>query len=186
VLGVLPGIIGSLQAAEAIKIVTDIGEPLVGRLLLFDALSMTFRTITLRRDPECPTCGLAAKPELIDYDRICAAESPGGDEIREMSPRELAVILERGDSNIDLVDVREPYEWNIGRIQGARLVPLGRVQDELKTFGADRETVLYCKSGVRSLDAARQLARAGICNVANLSGGILRWREEVDPTLPAY
>jgi adenylyltransferase/sulfurtransferase len=185
VLGVLPGIIGSLQAAEAIKLVTGLGEPLAGRLLLFDALTMSFRTIQLRRDPSCPTCGTSRTTTLVDYEEICAIEEPRRDDIRSIEPLELARLLDRGE-DIDVVDVREEYEWNIGRLPGARLIPLGKIPSEVESFDPHRETVLYCKSGVRSLHAARQLMSAGIGNVVNLSGGIVRWREEVDPNLPEY
>jgi molybdopterin/thiamine biosynthesis adenylyltransferase/rhodanese-related sulfurtransferase len=205
VLGVLPGIMGTLQATESIKLITGLGEPLVGRLMLFDALSMTARVIELRRDESCPGCGTSRRGTLVDYDLVCGPETdrPASDmvasgagngsgapentteRIRSISPRELAELLDRG-ADIDLVDVREEYEWNIARIPGARLVPLGRLSVELKTFRPEGETVLYCKSGVRSMYAAEQLASAGVSNVANLSGGILRWREDVDPDLPSY
>jgi adenylyltransferase/sulfurtransferase len=185
VLGVLPGIIGSLQAAEAIKIVAGIGEPLIGRLLLFDALSMSFRTLQLRRDPGCPTCGVAATPMLVDYDVLCAADTTMPDEVETISPRELSQLLD-SKHDVDLVDVREEYEWNIARIEGARLVPLGNISRELKSFDPNRKTVLYCKTGIRSDNAARMLMAAGISNVANLSGGIVRWSREVDPSLTMY
>jgi adenylyltransferase/sulfurtransferase len=184
VLGVLPGIIGTLQATEAIKLIAGVGEPLIGRLLLFDALVMSFRTIELRRDPDCPSCGASRTDTLIDYDRLCGV-APEENAIRSIEPRELADRLERREV-LDLVDVREEYEWNIARIPGARLVPLSRISDELGTFSSEGETVVYCKTGVRSLHAAEQLAAAGVGNVANLSGGIARWREEVDPQLPRY
>jgi adenylyltransferase/sulfurtransferase len=191
VLGILPGIVGSLQAAEAIKLVTGVGEPLIGRLLLFDALAMTFREIQLQRDPDCPGCGTSRSETLVDYDQLCGVETNGLDtttgrpRIPTITPVELAQQLETGQ-DIDLVDVREEYEWNIGRIPNARLVPLGRIENELHSFDRDRRTVLYCKTGVRSLHAAEQLAAAGVSNVANLSGGIARWREEIDPRLPQY
>jgi adenylyltransferase/sulfurtransferase len=144
---------------------------------------MSFRTIDLRRDEQCPSCGTNRSGTLVDYDIVCAASEPLS--IRSISPRELAELLERGD-DVDVVDVREEYEWNIGRIPGARLVPLGRLEGELDTFERERETILYCKSGVRSMHAAEQLASAGFSNVVNLSGGITRWREEVDPDLTPY
>jgi molybdopterin/thiamine biosynthesis adenylyltransferase/rhodanese-related sulfurtransferase len=187
VLGILPGIVGTLQATEAIKLVTGIGEPLIGRLLLFDALEMSFREIQLRRDPDCPGCGTSRSETLVDYDRLCGvltseSETP---DIATITPVELAQQLEAG-GDIDLVDVREEYEWNMGRLPKARLVPLGRIGNELDSFDRRRRTVLYCKTGVRSLHAAEQLAAAGVSNVANLSGGIARWREEIDPQLPQY
>jgi molybdopterin/thiamine biosynthesis adenylyltransferase/rhodanese-related sulfurtransferase len=205
VLGVLPGIIGTLQATEAIKLIAGIGDPLIGRLVLFDALAMTFRTIELRRDPECPSCGISRSDTLVDYDLACQAngqeEAGAGVQIKStdserpdparaggiasITPLELAERLERSD-DIDLVDVREGYEWQIARIAGARLVPLGQILDDLDTFDPARETVLYCKTGVRSLHAARQLASAGIPRVVNLEGGIMRWREDVDQSIPVY
>lgn len=208
VLGVLPGIIGTLQATEAIKLVAGIGDPLIGRLLLFDALAMSFRTIALRRDPDCPGCGTSRSGTLMDYDRFCGAgaendadgvgeTTPARNEdgrarkaetvppIRSITPLELAQRLAHGD-DIDVVDVREEFEWEIGRIPGARLVPLSQLSRETDSFAPNRETVLYCKTGVRSMQAARQLASAGAGNLANLAGGIVRWREDVDPTLPLY
>jgi Rhodanese-related sulfurtransferase len=205
---VLPGIIGTLQATEAIKLIAGIGEPLVGRLLLFDALAMSFRTIALRRDPDCPSCGTSRSGALVDYDRFCGvgaendpngpgktgeAKKEGGRErngeavppIRSITPLELAQRLAHGD-DIDVVDVREEFEWEIARIPGARLVPLAQISREKDSFAPTRETVLYCKTGVRSMQAARQLASAGAGNLANLTGGIVRWREDVDATLPLY
>src|SRR5688572_2248113 len=200
VLGVLPGIIGTMQATECIKLIAGIGEVLVGRLLLVDALAMSFRTIELRRDPECPSCGQSRRNELTDYEQVCGpgdepaalAAANGADtaraateDIPSITPLELAERLARGD-DLDIVDVREQYEWDIARLEGARLIPLGRIDLELDSFSSDRQTVLYCKTGVRSADAAHYLAGAGIRNVFNLAGGIVRWRNEVDPTLPAY
>jgi adenylyltransferase/sulfurtransferase len=191
VLGILPGIVGSLQATEAIKLVTGIGEPLIGRLLLFDALAMTFREIQLKKDTACPGCGASRSETLTDYDQSCGAETNVSDTtitgagIATITPAELAQQLERG-IDIDLVDVREEYEWNIGCIPSARLVPLSNIENEIESFAHGRRTVLYCKSGVRSLRAAEQLAAAGVSNLANLSGGITRWREDIDPQLPQY
>jgi adenylyltransferase/sulfurtransferase len=180
VLGVLPGIIGTLQATEAIKLIAGIGDPLVGRLLLFDALAMTFRTIELRRDPDCPSCGASARGTLVDYSPACDAST-----VRSIAPLELAARLERGD-DIDVVDVREPYEWELARLDGARLVPLGQLEHEMESFDLSRDTVVYCKTGRRSAQAAEILAGAGISNVFNLDGGVVRWRGEVDPTFPQY
>jgi adenylyltransferase/sulfurtransferase len=188
VLGVLPGIIGSLQAAEAIKIVTRIGEPLSGRLLLFDALAMNFRTVSLRRDPQCPGCGSKRSAKLVDYDRMCGVEPERGaaaDEIQSIEPRELAQMLDSG-ADVDLVDVREEYEWNIGHIPGARLVPLSALENEIDSFDSKRPKILYCRSGARSMRAAELLASAGVGSISNLTGGIVRWRRDVDPDLPEY
>ena len=187
VLGVLPGIVGTIQATETIKLILGSGEPLIGRLLLIDALSMQFRTIQLRRDPECPACGTREIKELIDYEAFCGVSANGEphDRITDISPRQLAERIQRGD-DIQLVDVREKWEWDIARIPGARLVPLSGLDDAISTLDQSREVVLYCKVGVRSLHAAEELADRGFTRVANLSGGILRWSEEVDPTVLRY
>jgi sulfur-carrier protein adenylyltransferase/sulfurtransferase len=188
VLGVLPGLMGTIQATEAIKLVLGIGETLAGRLLLVDALRMTFRTVRLRRDPGCPACGTRELKSLIDYDEFCSggSTSPSGPAgVREISPRELSERLRRGDA-IDLVDVREPYEWRIARIDGARLVPLSKFGGMLPELGPEREIVLYCHHGPRSRMAAEFLVEQGFGRVWNLTGGIDRWSAEVDPTVPTY
>src|SRR5687768_2777201 len=188
VLGVLPGLIGTIQATEAIKLILGTGDSLAGRLLLVDALTMQFRTITLRRDPECPACGTREIRELIDYEAFCgmpAGERSSSDGISDMSPRELKRRLDAGD-DIQLIDVREEWESRIASIPGGRLIPLGSLENAVETLDRDRETVLYCKSGVRSLHAAHYLSEEGFSRVANLSGGILRWSEEVDPTVVRY
>jgi len=186
VLGVLPGTIGLLQATEAIKIVTSSGEPMYGRLLLFDALAMSFRTIQLRPDPACPSCGTSRSGKLIDYEQLCGVGvDEVADDVGSILPSELEGRLARGD-DIDLVDVREQYEWDAGRISGARLVPLATLDDALDSFRGGREIVIYCRSGARSLHAARHLASLGVPRVSNLTGGIVRWREDVDAAMPVY
>ena len=187
VLGVLPGIVGTIQATEAIKLILGQGEPLIGRLLLIDALTMQFRTIELRRDPECPACGTREIRELIDYDAFCGVNGSTAsvDEIVDMSPRELADRISRGD-DIQVIDVREKWEWEIARIPGATLIPLGSIVDAASSLDRNREIVLYCKVGMRSLYAAEELADLGFTRLANLSGGISRWSEEVDPTVLRY
>ena len=189
VLGVLPGLVGTIQATETIKLITGAGEPLAGRLLLIDALTMQFRTINVRRDPECPACGTREITELIDYEAFCGVSGndsrPIADRIRDISPRELAERIARGD-DLQLVDVREQWEWQIAEIPGARLIPLASLRDEMKSLDAAREVVLFCKSGARSLRAAEELASAGFQRVSNVSGGIQRWSEEVDPTVARY
>jgi molybdopterin/thiamine biosynthesis adenylyltransferase/rhodanese-related sulfurtransferase len=184
VLGVLPGLVGTIQATEAIKLILGIGEPLIGRLLLVDALTAQFRTVRIRRDPTCPACGTHEIRELIDYDAFCGA---GADPVtvREITPRELAARLERKD-DIDLIDVREPVEWEIARIEGARLVPLSTFPGAIKDLDASREIVVQCKVGGRSARAADALVAAGFKNVWNLAGGITRWSDEVDATVPKY
>lgn len=188
VLGVVPGLVGTIQATEAIKVLLGLGDTLAGRLLTIDVLTAAFRTIEIGRDPQCPACGTREITELIDYDEFCGGARAGGawrGEIREIQPVRLAERLATGE-NLDIIDVREPFEWEIGHIPGARLVPLDRIADEIPHLDKRRETVLYCKVGVRSRFAAEQLAEAGLSEVRNLSGGILRWIDEVDPTMTRY
>jgi adenylyltransferase/sulfurtransferase len=188
VLGVLPGLMGTIQATETIKLILGIGDPLIGRLLLVDALTMQFRTIQLRRDPLCPACGTHELKELIDYEAFCGvtvSQKSDGEQISDITPRELMEKIDRGD-DMQLVDVREEWEWQIARIPGARLIPLGMIEDEASTLDPKREVVLYCKSGVRSVHAAEALADAGFSKITNVLGGISRWSQEVDPTVLRY
>ncbi len=196
VLGVLPGIVGTIQATEALKLILGVGETLVGRLLLVDALAMRFRTLQLHKDPACPACGTHEIRELIDYEEFCgmrpanataSADAPGAavGDVREVSPAQLAQRLARGDA-IELIDVREPHEWAIAHLPGARLVPLATIGDAASTLSPDSEVVVYCRSGPRGARAARVLQVAGIREVWNLAGGISRWSEEVDPSVPRY
>ena len=193
VLGVLPGLVGTIQATEAIKIILGIGETLAGRLLLIDALRMSFRAIRLRRDPTCPACGTGEIRSLVDCDEFCATRSPasgqasgrGVDGVQETTPRDLADRVRRGDA-IDLIDVREPYEWRIARIDGARLIPLGQLASAVQEIPRDRDIVLYCHHGFRSRTAAEFLVERGFRRVWNLSGGIDRWSTDVDPTVATY
>ena len=188
VLGVVPGLIGTIQATEAIKILLGLGDTLVGKLLLFDAMTMTFRSLEIRRDPECPACGTREITELMDYDELCGTTAAGdapADAVKEIQPTQLAERLERGEK-LEIIDVREPYEWQIGHIPGARLVPLDQIAEEIPRLDKRRETILYCKVGARSAYAAQQLAKAGVADVRNLAGGILRWIDDVDPTMPRY
>ena len=188
VLGVVPGLVGTIQATEAIKMLLGLGETLAGRLLTIDTMTMAFRTIEIRRDPECPACGTREITELIDYDEFCGGV-PGSesteDAITEIQPSQLAQRLDGGEK-LEIIDVREPYEWQLGHIPGARLVPLDRIAEEIPRLDKRRETILYCKVGVRSMYAAHQLADAGVFDVRNLAGGILRWIDEVDPTMTRY
>jgi adenylyltransferase/sulfurtransferase len=190
VLGVLPGIVGTIQATETIKLILGIGDTLAGRLLLIDALSMQFRTVTLRKDPACPACGTRTITALIDYDEFCGAPVADpvhdADDVIEITPRELAARLARHDDTFDLIDVREPGEWAIARIDGARLIPLAQIPASLPSLDKTREIVVMCRSGVRSADAARYMQRAGFARVKNLAGGILRWSADVDPRVPRY
>jgi molybdopterin/thiamine biosynthesis adenylyltransferase/rhodanese-related sulfurtransferase len=187
VLGVLPGLVGTIQATETIKLLLGIGEPLIGRLLTIDTLTMQFRTLKLRKDPTCPACGTHEIRELIDYDQFCGvgASAAPVDESDDITPIELAARIKRGD-DFDLIDVREPHEWSIARIPGARLIPLGTIGEAIGTLNPAREIVVHCKMGGRSAKAAKQLRDAGFTRVRNLAGGITRWSDEVDPKVPKY
>jgi sulfur-carrier protein adenylyltransferase/sulfurtransferase len=187
VLGILPGLVGLVQATEAVKLVTGVGEPLIGRLLLVDALRMQFRTVKLRRNPRCPACGTREIRALVDYQQFCGIAGADEDvrDIPAISVSELDERRKNGDE-LDVVDVREPPEWDIGRIDGARLTPLSSFAEALRTFDSARDVVVYCKTGVRSAKAVRQLRDAGFRRVWNLQGGILAWSEEIDPTVPRY
>ena len=185
VLGVLPGIVGSLMALEAIKWVLGAGESLRGRMLVFDALRTRFREVPIARDPACPLCG--ANPtirELIDYDAFCGVAGGAAGADRDISPAELRTAL-FGERGPQLVDVREPYEWEIARITGARLVPLGELAARLDELDPRREVVAYCHHGVRSQRAAALLEGAGF-RVRSLAGGIDAWAAEVDPAVRRY
>lgn len=188
VLGVLPGLIGTTQATEALKLLLGVGEPLVGRLLMVDALRMAFRRIMVERDPACPACGTREIQELVDYDAFCDhrdTEMNDQGTIATVTPGELAVELATGNT-ITLIDVREPYEWNLGRIDGARLIPLGALESVLDTIDPAANVVVYCHHGMRSEMAAYALRDAGVRQVRNLVGGIDRWSREVDPRVPRY
>ena len=195
VLGVLPGIIGSLQALETIKLIIGEGEPLIGRLLLFDALAMEWRTLKLRKNPECPVCGEnPTVTELIDYLEFCGvadyeegADQRGVEDLPTISAGELNTRLERGD-DLRLVDVRQAHEWEIVNLgnRGAELIPLDTLVERLSELDSAEEIVLHCQGGTRSAKALRQLQEAGFRKVWNLRGGILAWQKEVDPSLPRY
>jgi adenylyltransferase/sulfurtransferase len=194
VLGVLPGIVGAIQATEAIKLLAGIGEPLVGRLLLFDALRLSFRELTLARDPGCPVCGdHPTIRELVEYDPFCAlptdpeATMPEKKEVPEMSVTELKARLDHGD-RLTLIDVREPHEWEIGNLepQGARLIPLGELPERMDEIDPAEEIVLHCRSGGRSARALELLREHGYRRLWNLEGGILAWSDEIDPSIPKY
>jgi molybdopterin/thiamine biosynthesis adenylyltransferase/rhodanese-related sulfurtransferase/molybdopterin converting factor small subunit len=187
VLGILPGVVGAIQATEAIKILLGVGEPLVGRLLLYDALAMSFEELKLRRDPACPLCGEAPSiRELQDYVAFCGT-GRGEEEgtVEEITAGELKSRMDAGES-LELIDVREPHEWAICHIEGARLVPLGTLAERLHEFDSSRTYVLHCKSGVRSAKAVGLLRGAGFRRLLNLRGGVLAWAREVDRSLPTY
>jgi adenylyltransferase/sulfurtransferase len=189
VLGVLPGIVGSLQALEAIKLIINKGESLEGRLVLFDALAMKFRELKLRKNPHCPMCGSDRKiHELIDYNEFCGIrgeEEPDSDlHVPEITPRELKVKLDRGE-HVFILDVREPHEYQICNLSG-HLIPLGELPRRVHELDSAHEIVAHCKSGKRSAQAVDFLRRAGFRKIYNLRGGILSWSTEVDPTVPRY
>jgi adenylyltransferase/sulfurtransferase len=188
VLGVLPGVIGLIQGVEILKLLLDLGETLIGRLLLFDALAMRFREVRLGKDPACPICG--EQPtirELIDYETFCGmtpAPTAADAELFEIGPRELAAALERGE--VTLIDVREPHEYEITHIEGARLIPLGRLPERLGELDSSEEIVLHCHYGERSMRALEFLRQSGFRKLKSLRGGIDAWSREVDPEVPRY
>jgi sulfur-carrier protein adenylyltransferase/sulfurtransferase len=189
VLGVLPGIVGTIQAAETLKLIIGKGDPLIGRLLLFDALGMKFRELKLRKNPECPVCGEhPTVKKLIDYAEFCGIrgeEAPAAPAtVPEITPRELKARLDRGDE-IYILDVREPHEYQICNI-GGHLIPLGELPTRVHELDSSREIVAHCRSGKRSVEASEFLRKAGFRKISNLKGGILAWSDEVDPSVPKY
>ena len=191
VLGVLPGMIGVIQATEAVKLILGIGEPLIGRFLIYDALRMRFRELKLRKDPDCPVCGThPTVTELIDYEQFCgvvraAPEPVAVNNATEITAVELKQRLDRGEKP-RIIDVREPNEYQINRIPGSALIPLGDVPKRYGELNPDEELVVHCKSGVRSAKAADFLRSVGFKRVLNLKGGILDWVDKVDPSQPKY
>ncbi|HUX34312.1 MAG TPA: molybdopterin-synthase adenylyltransferase MoeB [Gemmatimonadaceae bacterium] len=192
VLGVLPGLIGTIQATETIKLLLGIGETLAGRLLLINTLDMQFRTMRVKRDPACPACGTRTITHLEEYEEYCGipgttshttAEVPTSS--GDITPVELAEKLKRGD-DFDLIDVREPQELSIAAIPGARLIPLGTFEAALPTLNPEREIVVICRSGARSGTAVNALRSLGYAKARNLVGGILAWSDDVDPTVIKY
>ncbi len=203
-LGILPGLVGVIQATEVIKLILGIGDSLAGRLLLVDALGMNFRTLKLRKNPECPMCGTHEIKQLIDYDQFCGIEKP-----KSVGPLEVAqnkavaeasvvdgipqISVETLKKKIDakedffLLDVREPHEVPIASL-GAPLIPVGELEKRIGELAAqkDREIVIHCRSGARSQKAALILKNAGFKYVENLAGGILAWADKIDPTMPKY
>jgi molybdopterin/thiamine biosynthesis adenylyltransferase/rhodanese-related sulfurtransferase len=189
VLGVLPGIIGSIQAMETIKLILGTGDSLVGRLLLFDALAMRFRELKLKRNPECPLCGLhRTLTKLIDYEEFCGIrgeEAPAmTDGIPEITPKEMKARVDRGD-DLFILDVREPHEYQICNLNG-KLIPLGELPRRVAELDSSREMIVHCRSGKRSADAIRFLQTAGFKKLLNLKGGVLAWSDQVDPSMPKY
>jgi molybdopterin/thiamine biosynthesis adenylyltransferase/rhodanese-related sulfurtransferase len=191
VLGVLPGIIGVLQAIEAIKLIIGIGDPLIGRLVSFDALKLRFKEFKIRKDPRCPICGdHPSIHELIDYDQFCGIPQADAEAAKEMdvptiTPVELRAKLDRHEKFV-LVDVREPYEYDICNIPGSKLIPLGELPARLSELDTADDIVLHCKVGGRSAKALKVLQEAGFRKLSNLRGGITAWSDEVDPSVPKY
>ncbi len=193
VLGVLPGTIGTLQATEAIKLITGIGQPLIGRLLLYDALEMSFETIKLRKNPACPICGLnPTVTELIDYEAFCGVPahdrstfSSEGAPVRAITVDEVKARLDAGD-NLLILDVREPQEWAISAIPGTLRIPKGEVLARLDELPTDHDIVVHCRTGIRSADVIRVLQERGYTRLYNMAGGINAWARRIDPTLPVY
>jgi molybdopterin/thiamine biosynthesis adenylyltransferase/rhodanese-related sulfurtransferase len=197
VLGILPGIIGLVQATEAVKLILGAGEPLIGRLMLYDALAMRFRELKLRRNPECPACGDSPTiTELIDYHQFCGVPHPS--EAKEEAPpvpgfesdTEIDVIalkarLDRGDK-FQFIDVREPHEYQIAKIPGAKLIPLNDVPKRMGELDPNVEVIVHCKMGGRSGKAAEFLRSQGFKKVKNTLGGILAWSDKIDPSVPKY
>ena len=192
VLGILPGAIGTIQATETVKLILGIGEPLIGRLLLYDALGMSFREMKLRKDPNCPVCGEnPTVTELIDYQEFCgipqAQQAEDVDELPEIGVQDLKEKLEAGE-RVAVLDVREPHEYEVANLeaQGAKLIPLGELPERLAELNQNDEIAVHCKTGGRSARAVKILQNAGFGNVYNVEGGITAWSEEIDPSIPKY
>jgi adenylyltransferase/sulfurtransferase len=191
VFGVLPGTIGTLQATEALKLLLGIGEPLIGKLLLYDALAMSFEELRLKKNPKCRICSDAPViTELIDYEEFCGVPGHDVEEDRlssewEIEPHQVAERLGQGEE-LRLIDVREPHELKISQIKDAQLIPLGSLASEMHTLDSADDIILFCKSGSRSARALELLAGAGFKKLKNMRGGINAWADQVDATLPRY
>jgi adenylyltransferase/sulfurtransferase len=192
VLGILPGLIGLVQATEAIKLILGKGNPLIGRLLLFNALDMKFREVKLQKDPDCPVCGTHRSiTSLIDYEQFCGIRVGEEDTavptngIREVTASELKTLMDR-KASFTLVDVREPHEYQIAKIPGSLLIPLGDIARRAHELDTAQDIVVHCRSGSRSAQAIRTLQKLGFKRLRNLKGGILAWSNEVDPSVPKY
>ena len=190
-LGILPGVIGLIQATETVKLILGIGEPLIGRLLRYDALEMRFREYKIRRNPECPVCGdHPTVTTLIDYQQFCGmpahdaaatAQAIAG----EIDAKQLKAKFDRNE-HFTLLDVREPHEYQIARIAGATLIPLNDLSKRIQELTPSDEIVVHCKGGTRSAKAIEFLKQGGFTNLLNLRGGILSWSDQVDPRVPKY
>ena len=189
VLGILPGLIGLIQATEVVKLILGVGDPLIGRLLLFDALGMKFRELKLRKNPECPVCGdTPSVNELIDYEQFCGITSEAEDEakgIKELNAIQLKAELDEG-RELFLLDVRNPMEREICCLEGSHLIPLDQLMNRIHELDSAHDMVVYCRSGARSAQAIQMMQQAGFRKLRNLRGGILAWSDEVDPSVPKY
>ncbi len=191
VFGVIPGIIGTLQTTEALKLLLGIGEPLIGKLLLYDALTASLEKLSLKKNPKCKICSDSPEiTELIDYEAFCGVPAHDIEIVRlpgewEIEPYQVADML-KNDAQVQLIDVREPHELEISRIEGADLIPLGSLASEMHKLDSAQEIILICRSGSRSARALEILVGAGFKKIKNLRGGINAWAEQVDPSLPQY
>src|SRR5262249_8097885 len=190
VLGVLPGIIGVIQATEVLKLALGVGTSLLNRLLLFNALEMSFRELRLRRDPECPICGKHPTiTKLIDYENFCGIK-PEGERIAmhpdEVSVQEMKAALERPDLGIKVIDVREPVEYQIAHVEGVPLLPLSQLAQRYEELDPEQSYYIHCKVGARSMQAVQFLLQQGFKRVKSVKGGITAWADEIDPTVPKY
>jgi sulfur-carrier protein adenylyltransferase/sulfurtransferase len=192
VLGILPGLVGMIQASEAVKYFLGKGQSLVGRLLQVSVLDMTFRELQIRRDPECPVC--SDKPtitELVDYEQFCGIglgqEAPeiNVDNVAEITPAELKKMIDTNGRKINIIDVREPYEYDISKIEGSKLIPLGEIMDHVNELDSSQEYIVHCRSGARSAKAIQQLQKIGFKKLKNLKGGINAWAD-IDPSVAKY
>lgn len=189
VLGILPGVIGTIQATEAVKLIIGAGEPLIDRFMIYDALRMRFRELKLKRDPECPVCGDSPTvTELIDYEQFCGITPAVGSETSDGDDATVEDLKSRldADDGVFVLDVREPQEFDICRIPGSTLIPLGDLPQRLTELEGHDDMIVHCKSGARSAKAVKLLREAGFSKAKNLRGGILAWIDRVDPTLPKY
>lgn len=190
VLGILPGVVGTIQATEAVKLIIGVGEPLINRFMIYDALRMKFRELKLRKDPDCPVCGeTPTVTELIDYEQFCgitgAATEDVSSEALDTTVEDLKTRID-GKDEVLVLDVREPQEFQICRIPGSTLIPLNDLPQRLAELEGYKDMVVHCKSGVRSAKAVKLLHEAGFSDAKNLRGGILAWIDEIDPSLPKY
>ena len=190
VLGILPGVVGTIQATEAVKLIIGAGEPLINRFMIYDALAMRFRELKLRRDPDCPVCGdNPTVTELIDYEQFCgivpAAPTVESSDETETTVDELKAQIDQGEEPF-ILDVRELQEYQICQIPGSTLIPLGDLPSRLVELEGRADMVVHCKSGVRSAKAVKLLREAGFARAKNLRGGILAWIDKIDPSLPKY